>query len=213
MSLNFSLNYLWHRKKDKNSQQHHKRRPTNNQLSDSRRNFYSPNKANKAKLHEDRQPMLHLVKADSPIHLKNDRKTLPFSYFLTPAQGPRTKPNYCGYYSLDGPENCSVSPNLSTSIHRIQFLENDGAGSRKGLARAHHILEDIFPTCCFIGKTKAIYAGEISYSPWVLNDREQAELGGDPASVQQGYTRWIPPFLGTVEELRTSTAPRPQPKA
>lgn len=47
---------------------------------------------------------------------------------------------------ISWPENCSLSSNLPIFTHRMEFLENHGAGSRRGLAMAHHSLEDIFST-------------------------------------------------------------------
>ena len=98
---------------------------------------------------------------------------------------------YYGDYSLDGPENCSISPNLTTSIHRMEFLGNQEAGSRWGwVAMAHHTVEGILPT------HDAVQAGQrqfvlesktLTYSS-VLNIREQAKGEGDLTAVQQGWT-------------------------
>lgn len=205
-------------KKDKNSQQHQKWRPANNLLPESRRNSFYLSKATEAELHWDIQSVLHLVKHSSHIHLKSDRKTLPFSYYFPPAQRPKTKPNknlalYYGCYSLDEPENCSVSPNLSTSIPRMQFLGNRGAGSRRGPAIAHHILEVFFPHMMLHRQDKSslCWKARFSHTPSVLNVGERAEeVEGDPTSVQQDHTRWISAVPRNLRCCASQLAPQLQ---
>lgn len=169
-------------KKDKNSQQHQKWRPANNLLPESRRNSFYLSKATEAELHWDIQSVLHLVKHSSHIHLKSDRKTLPFSYFFPQLRDPGPNQTKTWLSTMGATLWMSQKTVLSPLIYPRPFPECNSWETVEQEVEEDQQLHITFwkffsHTWCFTGRTKVVCAGEqdfhILHQFWMLENGQK----------------------------------------